>query len=207
MSSENSRGRPVDDAKTGAMLRAARAHFFSRGYEETRLDEVAADAGVSKVTIYNRFGDKAALLSACVSAECERMQAEIGLHRPDNRTFSERLNRFGVTLLTFLLSPEHVGFDRMISMEGVRSPELAKLFFEAGPKRMQAALVSLLDEGIAVRQIATENPHEAAEHLMGMWKGMADMHLRFAQPYDRSLHSVTRRVQRATSRFLRAYAV
>lgn len=197
----------MDDAKTGAILRAARAHFFSRGYEETRLDEVAADAGVSKVTIYNRFGDKAALLSACVSAECERMQAEIGLHRQDNLSFAERLNLFGITLVTFLFSPEHVGFDRMISMEGVRSPELAHLFFDAGPKRMHAALVSLVGEGIAAGQIVSENPQEAAEHLAGMWKGMADLHLRFSQPYDRTPDKVAQRVQRATTRFLRAYAI
>jgi TetR/AcrR family transcriptional repressor of mexJK operon len=199
-------GRPVDEAKTTAMLDAARAHFFSRGYEGTRLDQVAADAGVSKVTIYNRFGDKAGLLSACVSAECERMQAEMALDSADCRSFTERLNRFGFTLLTFIFSPEHIGFDRMISTEGVRSPQLAHLFFDAGPRRMQSLLQSLLETGIREGLIAADDVQEASTHLLGLWKGMADMHLRFAQPYDRDSSQLAARIARATNRFLRAYA-
>jgi len=206
MSSETLPGRPVDEAKTAAMLGAARVHFFTHGYDGTRLDSVAVDAGVSKVTIYNRFGDKAGLLAACVSAECERMQAEIGLHREDDRSLTERLNAFGITLITFILSPDHIGFDRMISMEGVRSPELAQLFFEAGPRRMQAALVAVLNEAARNGQIEAPDVSEAAEHLVGLWKGMADMHLRFAQPYDRDPEHITARVIRSTARFLRAYA-
>lgn len=206
MSSETPRGRPVDDAKTTAMLAAAHAHFAAHGYEGTRLDRVAADAGVSKVTIYNRFGDKAGLLSACVSTECERMQAEIALDRADGRSFADRLYDFGFTLVTFLFSPDIVGFDRMISTEGVRSPDLARLFFEAGPKRMQAALVGLLAEGMAEGHIAADDLDEAAEHLVGLWKGMGDMHLRYAQPYERDPARVAARIERATARFLRAYA-
>lgn len=196
----------MDEAKTIAMLAAARVHFFTHGYEGTRLDAVASDAGVSKVTIYNRFGDKAGLLAACVGAECERMQAEIGLDRDDGRSLTERLNAFGTTLVTFLQSPEHVGFDRMISMEGVRSPELARLFFDAGPKRMQAALVAVLAQATTTGEVEADDPREAAEHLVGLWKGMADMHLRFAQPYDRDPERVAARVRRSTDRFLRAYA-
>ena len=196
----------MDDAKTDAMLAAAHGHFVVHGFEGTRLDQVAVDAGVSKVTIYNRFGDKAGLLSACVTAQCERMQAEMGLDRADGRSFAERLNGFGCTLVTFLHSPDIVGFDRMISTEGVRTPELARLFFEAGPKRMHAVLVELLKEGEVGGHIATDDPGEAAEHLVGLWKGMADMHLRFAQPFDRDPARVASRVARATQRFLRAYA-
>ena len=206
MSAETLRGRPVDDAKTAAMLAAAHVHFTTQGFEGTRVDRIAADAGVSKVTIYNRFGDKAGLLSACVTAQCERMQVAMGLQRVDDRSFAERLNEFGTTLLTFLHSPEIVGFDRMISTEGVRSPELAQLFFEAGPKRMQAALAGLLADGVDSGCIAADDLGEAAEHLVGLWKGMADMHLRFAQPYDSDPARVAARVDRATTRFLRAYA-
>ena len=206
MNTESTNGRPVDETKTEAMLASARAHFFSRGYEGTRLDQVAADAGVSKVTIYNRFGDKAGLLSACVSAECERMQAEMGLAETDGRSFPERLNKFGVTLVTFIFSAEHIGFDRMISTEGVRTPELARLFFDAGPRRMQTELMALLQSGVKEGHIEADDLREAADHLFGLWKGMADMHLRFAQPYDRHPERVAARIARATARFLRAYA-
>ena len=94
----------------------------------------------------------------------------------------------------------------MIGTEAARSPELARLFFEAGPKRLRAVLVALLEEGVAAGHIAADDPREAAGHLVGLWKGMADTRLRLAQPHDRDPTRVAARVERSTARFPRAYA-
>ena len=41
------------------MIASAALALFSRdGYERTSVDAIAAEAGVSKRTIYNRYGDK-----------------------------------------------------------------------------------------------------------------------------------------------------
>lgn len=206
MSSETSRGRPVDKAKRAAILKAARTHFFTHGFESTRLEDVAEAAGVSKVTIYNRFGDKAGLLAACVTAQCERMQGEMGLDVDDGRSFADRLNAFGFALLAFLLSPEHVRFDRVMASEGLRSPEMGELFFQAGPARMHALLSSLLEDGRSAGLIAYDDANEAAEHVLSLWKGAADMHLRFSQPVATDRASLEKKVRSGTKRFLIAYA-
>ena len=57
-------GRPADEAKREAILAAAAASFFEHGFAASSIEQIAADAGVSKVTIYNRFGDKRALFAA-----------------------------------------------------------------------------------------------------------------------------------------------
>ncbi|MEH6724432.1 MAG: helix-turn-helix domain-containing protein, partial [Qipengyuania sp.] len=56
-------GRPADEAKREAILAAAAASFFEHGFAASSIEQIAADAGVSKVTIYNRFGDKRALFA------------------------------------------------------------------------------------------------------------------------------------------------
>jgi hypothetical protein len=61
-------GRPLDAAKRRAIIDTAAHLFFHNGYAATAIEQVAADAGVSKVTIYNQFGDKRALFIAAVSA-------------------------------------------------------------------------------------------------------------------------------------------
>src|SRR3954464_12990630 len=52
--------------KRTAIMRAATRIFIAAGYERASLDTVAAEAGVSKQTIYNHFGDKERLFVAVV---------------------------------------------------------------------------------------------------------------------------------------------
>jgi AcrR family transcriptional regulator len=52
-------------AATGErLLASAWRHFATRPYEEVRLQDVAADAGVTVQTLHHRFGSKDALLTA-----------------------------------------------------------------------------------------------------------------------------------------------
>ena len=65
-------GRPE---KRRAILDAARRVFFSNGFAQTSVDTIAAQAGVSKQTIYNHFGDKRALFVAVAEAVHAEAQA------------------------------------------------------------------------------------------------------------------------------------
>ena len=65
------RGRPVDMAKRQAMIRAAQDVFVNKGLEAASLEEVAAHAGVSKLTIYNHFGSKDELFVAALMEKCD----------------------------------------------------------------------------------------------------------------------------------------
>src|SRR2546422_3598927 len=47
-----------------AILDAAERHFLGRGYEDARVDEIAADADVAVGSIYNHFGSKEGLYAA-----------------------------------------------------------------------------------------------------------------------------------------------
>ncbi|MCH7715020.1 MAG: TetR/AcrR family transcriptional regulator [Gemmatimonadetes bacterium] len=48
------------------MIEAGLAHFLRKGYRRTRIDEVAADAGVSAGSIYNYCTSKEALFDLCL---------------------------------------------------------------------------------------------------------------------------------------------
>lgn len=73
---------PAQRKKSDAILAAARTHFATRGFEATKLSEVAKDAGVAVGTIYLRYKSKAELLSGVLEgvelAFCQAMDtAEI----------------------------------------------------------------------------------------------------------------------------------
>ena len=64
-------GRPKDLGKRAAILAAARQMFTTQGYEGTSMDQIAAEAGVSKLTVYSHFQDKDTLFVEAVKAKCE----------------------------------------------------------------------------------------------------------------------------------------
>ena len=51
-------GRPKDPAKRLAILEAAKRLFMQNGYDGSSMDAIAAEAGVSKLTVYSHFTDK-----------------------------------------------------------------------------------------------------------------------------------------------------
>jgi TetR/AcrR family transcriptional repressor of mexJK operon len=55
------RGRPRDPARCKRILEAASSHFSAHGLERASLDAIAAEAGVSKMTIYSQFESKEGL--------------------------------------------------------------------------------------------------------------------------------------------------
>lgn len=48
------------------IVRQARAHFFSHGYSQCTMDELAAELGMSKKTLYVHFPSKEALMAAVI---------------------------------------------------------------------------------------------------------------------------------------------
>lgn len=66
------------DARPQELLDAALALFVERGYAATRLDDVAARAGVSKGTLYLYFENKEELFKAVVRANLVSALAERG---------------------------------------------------------------------------------------------------------------------------------
>jgi len=65
-STENTRHRRRKEARPSELAAAALALFVEKGFAATRLDDVAARAGVSKGTLYLYFDSKEALFRAVI---------------------------------------------------------------------------------------------------------------------------------------------
>ncbi|MGI5270233.1 TetR family transcriptional regulator [Nonomuraea sp. CA-218870] len=65
------------------LLRAAADVFAERGYDGTRVADIAAAAGVSNGALYAHFGSKAELLVAALRAYARRLLADLFADDPD----------------------------------------------------------------------------------------------------------------------------
>lgn len=135
-------GRPRSEATDGAILDAALRLLTEQGYARMTMDGVAAEAGVSKATIYLRYRGKADLATAALAHLRESdPPARSGRVRDDLLGLLTQLranaDRFSVMALvgTCLVEQQH-------------TPELLTLFRErtVGPRRESVA--AILEEGI-----------------------------------------------------------
>ncbi len=197
-------GRPADEAKREAILDAAAASFFEHGFAASSIEKIAADAGVSKVTIYNRFGDKRALFTASVEQECEQMRASLKVPDLPSGSLRDRLTAIGEAMVAFLSRPKMVQFERRIAAETEHEPTVGAAFLAAGPLRMKEAFANLIAALHDAGELEVDNPELAAEQFASMCKGMGDIERRFGAPDDPARNR--ERIAGAVEVFCRAYA-
>jgi AcrR family transcriptional regulator len=188
-----------------AILDAAHDCFVAEGYGAASMSTIAARVGGSKGTLYNYFGSKEELFGAVIRRSCDRLQAEISGF-PEGGPVRERLVRMAESLLNHILSPEAVAISRIVIAEGERFPELARLFYEAGPRRGLARIAELLgalmDQGVLRRADTLLAAHQFRDlaisgmHSLRLWNVVADP----------TAAEKRQRAEVAVDTFLRAYA-
>src|SRR5690606_16913121 len=125
-------GRPKDPEKRAAILDAAKRLFVSQGYERVSMDQIAAEAGVSKLTVYSHFGDKESLFAEAVRAHCEQgMPTSLFVAEPDTPV-RERLLAIGHAFFGMIMTPEAIAGHRILCSPQVASSGMPALFWEAG---------------------------------------------------------------------------
>jgi AcrR family transcriptional regulator len=90
---------PAGDATSQRALDAALDLAAASGLKNLTMDDVARRAGVGRMTVYRRFGDKATLLDALAVRECRRCLAEIGAALNQDDPVDERVASLAVATL------------------------------------------------------------------------------------------------------------
>ena len=196
-------GRPSDTAKRTAIIEAAARSFFDDGFAATAIEQVAADAGVSKVTIYNHFGDKRALFAAAVDMECAKMRGHFSIDETRVGSIREQLTVIGRAMFAFLSRPEMIQFERRIAAETEIEPAIGQAFLEAGPWRMKADFAEFLAHAGKAGQLDVPDTALAAEQFVAMTKGMGDLERRFGATVSQK--DSDKRIAGAVDVFLAAY--
>jgi TetR/AcrR family transcriptional repressor of mexJK operon len=149
---------------------AARRVFFANGFTETSVDTIAAEAGVSKQTIYNHFGDKRALFLAVIAAvQAEATSAAQGMAAPafaETEDLEAGLRQLARVMIETALVRDIVALRRIVIAERARDPELLdafakprsafdQVFVEGIRERVRLGILDVDDPAVAARQFLT----------------------------------------------------
>jgi AcrR family transcriptional regulator len=131
------------EARRQAIVAAALEEFCARGFAATRLDDVAARAGVAKGTIYLHFEDKEALFREIVGTMLVPLVAVLEAPPPDV-PIRAVLERFVDLFVREIYSTQRRNVLRLVMTEGPRFPELAEFYYRNVVERAIAAMRALL---------------------------------------------------------------
>lgn len=164
-------GRPKDHIKRDDIIAAGSRLFMENGFELTSMDAIARAAGVSKLTIYSHFKDKNDLFVAIMQQRCDRLGMPENFASLSDFGPEPALLHIAITAAAVIYHPDSLRLQRVIYGEAARHPEIAKIFYESGPKRIKTAFMNLLILFDGQGKLRVLDPIRATEQFFSLLKG------------------------------------
>jgi TetR/AcrR family transcriptional regulator, mexJK operon transcriptional repressor len=163
----------ASDRKRQAIAAAALTLFARDGYERTSVDAIAAEAGVSKRTVYSHYGDKENLFLLVLRETFAQMRerfAEVLLQSLSDATDVEKslVNGIRETVMKVSHAPERVLLVRLVIAEMPHFPALPEIVRNRAIQPIIAeAVTQLAKAGL----LSLDDPELAADHLSALTFG------------------------------------
>ncbi|MDP2794845.1 MAG: TetR/AcrR family transcriptional regulator [Sulfurisoma sp.] len=138
------------EARPAELAAAALELFVEKGFAATRLDDVAARAGVGKGTVYLYFESKEALFKAAIEAAMTpTVEAAEALVECGDLSAAERLREFVHGWWRMVAGTPIGGLPKLLVAESGNFPEIAQWHYETIIRRAMRALGRIIEAGIA----------------------------------------------------------
>jgi TetR/AcrR family transcriptional repressor of mexJK operon len=142
---------PRQQAKRDQIREGAKRVFLKKGFAEASTDAIAAEAGVSKQTLYTYYPTKEDLLAdvlrylmGSILHSWPRVtnKFHFGSKEELRQAFTEMAER----MIANMMQPEYLSLLRVIVAEATRLPQLGNLFRETVAERALGSVGSILEQ-------------------------------------------------------------
>jgi TetR/AcrR family transcriptional repressor of mexJK operon len=196
-----------------AILAAAAELFYSHGYTNASIEDIAERAGVARRTVFNIFADKETLFRSLLSTVIDTAsgfahQATDELRHADTAEEArEALSAVGRRLAATVADGRIVPLRRLLITEAGRFPELAAQYYTDAPAQVMSSIARSLERFHRLGWLHVPDPSRAAEHFAFLVLGFTlDSALFDPQGRAGDPEEIDRRAVDGIGAFLRAYA-
>lgn len=191
--------------KHAAIIAAARDVFFREGYSGASMDAITALAGVSKATVYNHFRSKEELLLAVVEDVIAPFRDDYLAVMDHSQTFKDWLLQLANIMARKVMMPEVTALERLVIAEGLRFPELGRIFETTVINSSFDLFRPRIEQAIAEGDMRPCDPLVAIGHFAEMCAGTLQRKLLFNAGRLPENQDVTHHVTEFVEVFLHGY--
>jgi AcrR family transcriptional regulator len=171
------RGRRQDPERLQRILESAHNHFYAHGFERANVDAIAADAGVSKMTVYSHFISKENLFETVISRQTDGVvSSNASLDMLDPQYPEAALTAIGTQFLALMRDENTLNQFRTLYAASGSQPEACAAFHRQGADRLISELAEYLDAAHSAGTLNVPKPRQAADLFLAMFLG--DGHIR-----------------------------
>jgi len=148
------------------ILDAALTVFAAQGYSGTTMDAVAAEAGVTKPTLYSYFPSKESLFQAMMLGKRDVM-LDVFQH-PSSKGMVADLVNFAWAYADTVMRPDMLSLARLIIGEVGRFPEIGRAYQASGPDHLLRGIMRYLEDQRDAGRLGFDDAELAAQDLWGL---------------------------------------
>ncbi|MBB5790095.1 TetR/AcrR family transcriptional regulator [Jiangella mangrovi] len=201
---EPTRGRGTP--KEPLILDAARTVFLRRGFGPAGVDEIAALAAISKVTLYKYFPSKEQLFAAVIRRDIEAAERRSEVHLDAlTSDLPGDLRAFAREFVTTVTGSDLLRMRRLVATEAERFPDLARTWDERSRLRGLRTLRQLFG-ALAGRGLLAGDMDVAAEQFLWLLLGAPFNESLFTPAGTPTPRDLTAHADAAVATFLAAFA-
>lgn len=199
-------GRPKSAEKRAIILEAAGNLFLNQGLQNTSMDAVAENAGVSKQTVYSHFESKEALYQAVIVNKVASYGFAEAAVLPEDNDLEDALLTMGLRFMNLLFDAQVVAMHRVVIGESVTYPRIAELFYETGPGTTRRTIGAFLRRQLERGRLVIDDLDYAASQFLNMVCGPYQMLLLMNMKPELSDELVRSHLRKVVQQFLRLYS-
>jgi AcrR family transcriptional regulator len=197
---------PLTERKHEAIQQAGTNVFMLHGYASATMAMIAAEAGVSKQTVYNHFESKEGLFKAIIEELTAKLMAPLVVREATLSTPEQILLALARDFFALMLRPSSLALYRLIVSESARFPELGEEIYAVGAGRMLAMLSDYLRRETRAGRLSVPEPELAAENFIGMLTGRVQLRALLGVSPRPDETDLGRRAEHAVKCFLAIHA-
>ncbi|GLZ76373.1 hypothetical protein Afil01_11800 [Actinorhabdospora filicis] len=175
------------ERKRRQIVRAAREIFVREGFD-AGMDAIAAEAGVSKVTVYNHFGGKENLFLAVIGDALEEVLGETvtgsARRMEESGDLREALRWAARGWAEGLGRPDVRALRDLVVGQGKRFPELGEAWRLNGPERARPGLAAIFGRLVAEGRLEMPDVDLAIVQLYALVLYPQLIHNQYGTPLD-----------------------
>ncbi len=186
----------LSDKKREAILKGAKAVFLKHGFGDANMDEVAAVAGVSKMTVYRHFGSKEDLFAGVITESCQQLVSD-EIEEVFALPIREALRAYARKMTDIFFARDTAELHRIVIAECRRFPKLGRLFYDTGPQACIDPLEAFFVRHRNDSALKVSDPHRAAEEFLELLRGYSHLKMLLGIDKGPSARDVEARIEAA----------